>query len=342
MIRASSTGVSPCTLWPASSTCTTAAAGQRGAAARPRRSSSTTDCGRIPRTSSSGTVSPAMTSHRSRAVGDPPLAVAGVRADLAVAGVAPHPRAVLALLGVVQDAPAQRRLRARRVVLHRPRQQVVEAGERRRPVDEVGDRLGLLRRHAGRDVDEHHRRARARAPGGRARSSSCRRATCRRRPWRRAPAPGSPRRRRRRCRPGRAEPSRPPSEWPWPGRSMATSGRPRASATVSHVWAFWAPPWRNTSSGGPVAPHRARSAGGRRRRRRTRGAPSAARRRAGRTRRRCRRTARTRRTATRSTAMPLQSPSWRATPPSTRRHVPVIHADASLAKNSAAPGKSSA
>ena len=35
-------------------------------------------------------------------------------------------------------------------------------------------------------------------------------------------------------------------------------------------------------------------------------------------------------------------PSWRATPPSTRRHVPVIHAEASLAKNSAAPGKSSA
>ena len=47
----------------------------------------------------------------------------------------------------------------------------------------------------------------------------------------------------------------PPSEWPWPGRSMATSGRPSARATVSHVWAFWAPPWRSTSSGGAVAPH---------------------------------------------------------------------------------------
>ena len=50
------------------------------------------------------------------------------------------------------------------------------------------------------------------------------------------------------------EPSGPPSEWPWPGRSTASSGRPRASATVSQVWAFWAPPWTSTSSGGPV-PH---------------------------------------------------------------------------------------
>ena len=46
-----------------------------------------------------------------------------------------------------------------------------------------------------------------------------------------------------------------PSEWPWPGRSMATSGRPRARATVSHVWAFWAPPCSSTSSGSAVAPH---------------------------------------------------------------------------------------
>lgn len=37
-----------------------------------------------------------------------------------------------------------------------------------------------------------------------------------------------------------------------------------------------------------------------------------------------------------------QSPSWRAMPPSTRMQVPVIHAEASLAKNSAAPRKSSA
>ena len=45
--RASSTGVSPCTLWPASSTCTTRAAGWRrsSSASSP---SSTTDCGRMP------------------------------------------------------------------------------------------------------------------------------------------------------------------------------------------------------------------------------------------------------------------------------------------------------
>jgi hypothetical protein len=45
------------------------------------------------------------------------------------------------------------------------------------------------------------------------------------------------------------EPLRPPSEWPCPGRSIATSGRSSAIATVSHVCAFCAPPWRNTSSG---------------------------------------------------------------------------------------------
>src|SRR5256885_2054773 len=36
---------------------------------------------------------------------------------------------------------------------------------------------------------------------------------------------------------------------------MASSGRFRASATVSHVWAFWAPPWSSTISGSAV-PHR--------------------------------------------------------------------------------------
>ena len=39
-----------------------------------------------------------------------------------------------------------------------------------------------------------------------------------------------------------------------PGRSMATSGRSRASATVSHVWAFCAPPWRRTMLGRRGAP----------------------------------------------------------------------------------------
>ena len=43
-------------------------------------------------------------------------------------------------------------------------------------------------------------------------------------------------------------------EWPWPGRSSATSGRSSASATVSQVCAFCAPPWSRTSSASP-SPH---------------------------------------------------------------------------------------
>ncbi len=42
------------------------------------------------------------------------------------------------------------------------------------------------------------------------------------------------------------------SECPCPGRSTATSGRSRARATVSQVWAFCPPPWMNTTSGGSV------------------------------------------------------------------------------------------
>jgi hypothetical protein len=45
-----------------------------------------------------------------------------------------------------------------------------------------------------------------------------------------------------------------PSEWPWPGRSTATRGRPSARATVSQVWAFCAPPCNRTTSGSP-GPH---------------------------------------------------------------------------------------
>ena len=41
-------------------------------------------------------------------------------------------------------------------------------------------------------------------------------------------------------------------ECPCPGRSIATSGRPSASATVSQVCAFCAPPCSSTSSGAPV------------------------------------------------------------------------------------------
>ena len=81
-------------------------------------------------------------------------AVRGVRVR-AEAGVAPDPAAVLALDRVVQDAAAQGRLRAARVVLNGPGQQLVEAVEAGRPVDEVGDRRRLLGVHAGRDVDQH-------------------------------------------------------------------------------------------------------------------------------------------------------------------------------------------
>ena len=71
--------------------------------------------------------------------------------------VAPDPRAVVLLHGVVQDPPPQRRLGARRVVLDRAGEQVVEAGERGRAADEVEDRLGLLTGDAGGDVDQHQR-----------------------------------------------------------------------------------------------------------------------------------------------------------------------------------------
>ncbi len=44
-------------------------------------------------------------------------------------------------------------------------------------------------------------------------------------------------------------------ECPWPGRSTANVGRPRQSATVSHVCAFCAPPCTSTNSG-VVSPQR--------------------------------------------------------------------------------------
>src|SRR5262249_18503308 len=49
-------------------------------------------------------------------------------------------------------------------------------------------------------------------------------------------------------------PSPAASEWPWPGRSMHTTGRSSASATVSHVCAFCAPPCSSASSGARL-PH---------------------------------------------------------------------------------------
>ena len=69
-------------------------------------------------------------------------------------GVAPHPGAVVALDGVVQDAAAKRGLRASGVVLDGARQQLVEAVEARRSVDEIGDARRLAGVDPGRDVDE--------------------------------------------------------------------------------------------------------------------------------------------------------------------------------------------
>ena len=57
-----------------------------------------------------------------------------------------------------------------------------------------------------------------------------------------------------RCRRASTARSSRQSECPCPGRSTATSGRSSARATVSHVWAFWAPPCTSTRSGS-ASPH---------------------------------------------------------------------------------------
>ena len=85
-------------------------------------------------------------------------------------------------------------------------------------------------------------------------------------------------------------------ECPWPGRSIAASGRPSASATVSQVCAFWAPPCTSTSSGAS-RPTSARRSSGRHPRGPRRAARRARRATGCRTRQRSRGTARTRRTS---------------------------------------------
>ena len=74
---------------------------------------------------------------------------------MAATVIIPLPTAVGRLMGVVQNATAQRRMGASRIVFDRPRQQVIKAGKALRAVDEINDRLGLLLVHAGRDVDHH-------------------------------------------------------------------------------------------------------------------------------------------------------------------------------------------
>ena len=151
MMVASSSGRSPCTLWPAPSTPMTFADGWRRSSSA-TSSSSTTDQAR-PRTSKTGTPSRETASQRSGELG----VRAGARGLGAEAGVAPDPAAVLALDRVVQDAASQRGLGPARIVLDGAREQVIEAVEAGGAVDEVGDRRRLLRVDAGRDVDEHER-----------------------------------------------------------------------------------------------------------------------------------------------------------------------------------------
>ena len=192
--RASSTGVSPCTLWPASATCSIRAAGHR------RRSSvssasSTTDCSRIPRTSMSGT-SMVDTMSQSEPNSWRGAGLAGVRAG-PEPGVAPHPGTVLELHRVMQDAPPQGRLRAGRVELDGAGEEIVEAGEARRSVDERGDGAGLVLVHARGHVDEDDRPDEVRTVTGQGDGGGDLPATCRRPRPRRAPGPRwRPRRRR--------------------------------------------------------------------------------------------------------------------------------------------------
>ena len=107
-------------------------------------------------------------------------------------------------------------------------QQLVEVGEALRPVDEGDDGRRLLLVHAGGDVDEHDgphevgpgvdERHRGHAAERHAHDAAARRGPAAR--WRR--------RRRPRSTASAALPSAGPSLWPWPGRSMATSGRSSA------------------------------------------------------------------------------------------------------------------
>ena len=177
--RASSTGASPCTLWPASFTCAIRALGQRRTQLR-----------------LVGVVDDRLLAHAAHEhqrnldrrdhvpeLGEARKLAAAI--GLEEAPVAPDPASVAALLGVVQDPAPQRRHRSRRVVLDRAREQRFEVREALGAVDERRDRARLAsgRRPASRR--RARRRARARGTAARARAWSCRRATCPRRRARR-------------------------------------------------------------------------------------------------------------------------------------------------------------
>ena len=209
----------------------------------------------MPRTSISGHRDPA--DGVPQRVGEVGLLGADLGPPSRKRAVAPHPAAVVLLHGVVEDAPAQRRLGAGGVELDRAGEELVEARRTSPgPSTNADDGLGLARPSTpgvtststsradqlGVLVGEGQRRSCPPSDMPTTASASGASAAI-------AAAMSSA----LAC-DVQAARAMPPSEWPWPGRSMATSGRPRARATVSHVWAFWAPPCRSTSSGGP-SPH---------------------------------------------------------------------------------------
>ena len=262
MSSASSTGVSPCTLWPASSTARSARWGTDGGA-RPRRCRPPPTVAASPGPASTGTLSRSTASQRFANRGPASASPAAGSPRFKVPGVAPHPSPVLLLDGVVQDPPAKRRDGPRRVVLDRPGQDRVES-----PENWLGPRTKSVMAFAFSAL----------TPGVTSTSTSSPdqlRVSVGKRQGRHppidipitAPAPGASASMTTATSSavvGRFRPTwRGPSECPWPGRSMAKSGRAKAKATVSQVWAFWAPPWRKHQLRVLLTPDERSSVGGR-------------------------------------------------------------------------------
>ncbi len=249
--RASSTGASPCTLWPASRRARSGLPGTGGPSSA-SSASSTTDWGRIPRTSITGTSRRETTSQRSRTGG-------GIwwhrRLGRPVAGVAPHPGPVLLLERVVEDPSAQRGDACGSGCARTVRAKMAsKSGKLAGPRTKSVMAFAFSAVDAGGHVDEHQPRARGRDDGRPAPGWSCRPWTCRPPPGARGPGPAMTVATSSALSARFLVPLLVPSECPWPGRSMATRGRASARATVSQVWAFWAPPWSSTSSGS-ASPH---------------------------------------------------------------------------------------
>ena len=220
----------------------------------------------MPRTSMSGTCGdpPERASHEVLASGiarstDPASPAARVSA-----AVAPHPAAVLALEGVVQDAAPQGRLRAGRVELDRAGEQLVEVGEALGPVDEGDDGACAWPVDPGVTSTSTTRRTRSGCVVGQRDRGQPAERHARPRPGRRARGPGSPRATSAALRRTPRLPSRGPVGVAVAGQ---VDGHERAGrgpcATVSQVWAFWAPPCSEHQLGRRVAPHQRARAGGR-------------------------------------------------------------------------------